>query len=118
MMKNIAIGKLVLLISIFGLISCESVPSKITINPALSNAIKEVAAVEGLLLDKSDNAFLADADGNVIKTCKERVKSKTPCRGVENGNITNVRTITVVDWKINPRCRTYYIGGNIYERCY
>lgn len=118
MKAGITIGKLILFISLLGLISCESVPNKIDINPKLSNSIKEVSAVEGLLLDKSGNAFLADSEGNVIKNCKERAKSKTPCRGVENGNITNVRTITIVDWKINPRCRTYYIGGLKYERCY
>lgn len=118
MKGNIKMGGLLAFILVFSLSGCETIPRNITINPQIASQIKEVNAVEALLLDASSNVFLTDQNGKRILSCKEREKTNDKCSRVENGKVNNIRTITIVDWHLNPHCRTYYSSTGVqYERC-
>ena len=65
---------------------------------------------EVMLKFKGGELVAEKPDGKKYKKCKEAVDGISNCPGMEHAKITDIRTITIVDYSYNPNCQMISTG--------
>ena len=56
-------------------------------------------------------------DGQRYKRCEKNSEGKSKCPGMDSATITDIQTITIVNYSYNPECQTIKIGELSYYWC-
>ena len=56
-------------------------------------------------------------DGQRYKRCEGDAEGKPKCPGMDGATITDIQTITIVNYSYNPKCQMFNTGGVSFYLC-
>ena len=111
MLKCLKLSALVLAVNavaVPNLVTAQEKAVEAEVQKAEANRKGEFSEI--MLKFKGGELVAEKPDGKKYKKCREGMEGQPRCPGIEHAKITDIRTITIVDYSYNPTCQLITTG--------